>query len=78
MLSIARNIWLICTQFNIQSGSYARVDNRAADILSRWESFENPHAKLVNVIDDNYIINIALTNDLFYNHTSPEIKRKTH
>ena len=67
MLSITRNIWFICAQFNIQIKAVhiQGIDNRITDILSRWESCENPHAKLVNVIDDNYITNIAVTNDLF-------------
>ena len=72
MLSIARNIWLICAQFNIQiKAVYIQgIDNRAADILSRWESFENPHAKLVNVLDDSYLVDIPVTNDLFQLETS--------
>ncbi|CAG2233228.1 unnamed protein product [Mytilus edulis] len=53
MLSIVRNIWLICAEYNIQIKAIhiQGINNRAADILSRWTSLENPYAKLSTALD---------------------------
>ncbi|CAG2201509.1 unnamed protein product [Mytilus edulis] len=67
MLSIARNIWLICAEYNIQIKAIhiQGINNRAADILSRWTSLENPYAKLSTALDDNYMLDIEVLDKLF-------------
>jgi hypothetical protein len=45
MLGIVRNIWLLCSYFNIQIKAIhiQGIDNRVADLLSRWTEIRSPY-----------------------------------
>ena len=54
MATIARNIWLITAKFNIHFSCYhiAGIENRTADLLSRWSYQKADYKKLHQLIQD--------------------------
>jgi hypothetical protein len=67
MLSIARNIWLLCSYFNIQIKAIhiQGIDNRVADLLSRWTEIRSPYEKITSLLDDCCIEEVQIASCMF-------------
>lgn len=67
MLGIARNIWLLCSYFNIQIKAIhiQGIDNRVADLLSRWTEIRSPYEKITSLVDDCFIEEVQITSCMF-------------
>jgi hypothetical protein len=55
MQAVARNVWLLASQFDleIQFQHIQGSKNSIADLLSRWDSYNNPHAALYSLLNNN-------------------------
>ena len=54
MVTIARNIWLITAKFNIHFSCHhiAGVENKTADLFSRWSNQQSDYIKLHQLMQD--------------------------
>jgi hypothetical protein len=57
MQCIARNLWLWASVFdiNVEFQHIKGEDNNIADLLSRWQQYANPHAKLYMLLNGSPI-----------------------
>jgi hypothetical protein len=67
MLGIARNIWLLCSYFNIQIKAIhiQGIDNRVADLLSRSTEIRSPYEKNTSLLDDCFIEEVQIASCMF-------------
>ena len=67
MLGIARNIWLLCSCFNIQIKAIhiQGIDNRVADLLSHWTEIRSPYEKITSLLEDCFIEEVQITSCMF-------------
>jgi hypothetical protein len=67
MLGIVRNIWLLCSYFNIQIKAIhiQGIDNRVADLLSRWTEIRSPYEKITSLLDDCFIEEVQIASCMF-------------
>jgi hypothetical protein len=69
MQCIARNLWLWASSLdiNIQFQHVRGENNVIADMLSRWDAYNNPHAQLFSLLNDLPIWAYPTIDDLYLN-----------